>query len=395
MSGWRQTALLIRREFLTRARNRAFLITMGCILLAIVAIGPVIAAFQEDPGPIRVGLVGQEPPAIDERLDARASLSGESVEITRFGSQADAEAALSAGDVEVLLADGSTIVFFEDDSLFVAQIVSDSVTAANRLRLMETLGLSAEEMEQLVAPGTVSVTTLVVPDPEEEPRQAAAFIGMLVLYMTILIFGQFVAMGTVEEKQNRVVEIVLSRVRASQLLVGKVVGIGALGLVQLLVLAIAAIIAASIIDVEGIDLQGIGVEIVASVLFWFLLGYTVYAFMYAALGATVSRQEDLQGVLVLPLVFLIPGFFIAQLAVTEGDLSIVRFGSLFPLWSPMVMPIRAALGLATTWEVVLSVVLVILAVIALVWIGARVYSGALLRTGGKVSLRDAWRGARA
>jgi ABC-2 type transport system permease protein len=246
-------------------------------------------------------------------------------------------------------------------------------------------------MQQLNDPAQISVRTLVVPDPEERPRRVAAFAGVLVLFGTILTFGQFVAIGTVEEKQNRVVEILLSRVKASQVLVGKVLGIGALGLVQLLVMAAAALVAINIIDIEGISLGSIGAEIVAGVFFWFLLGYTLYAFLYAALGATVSRQEDLQGVLVLPAVFILPAFFIAQLAVGDPDLAIVRFGSFFPPWTPMIMPIRMALGSAQPWEVALSIALVVVGIVLLVWIGSRVYTGALLRTGGTVKLRDAWR----
>ena len=133
-----------------------------------------------------------------------------------------------------------------NESLVVVQVVTDSVNSRARIVLMEDLGLTPEEMRQLNEPEQLTVRTLVAPDPEDRPRRVAAFAGTLVLFVTILTFGQFVAMGTVEEKQNRVVEIVLSRVKASQVLVGKVLGIGALGLVQLLVLAAAALVAVNI-----------------------------------------------------------------------------------------------------------------------------------------------------
>ena len=108
-------------------------------------------------------------------------------------------------------------------------------------------------------------------------------------------------------------------------------------------------------------------------------------------GATVSRQEDLQGVLLLPAIFILPGFFISQLAVADPDLAIVRFGSFFPPWTPMIMPMRTALGSAQPWEVALSIALVVASIVLLVWVGSRVYTGALLRTGGTVKLRDAWK----
>ncbi|MCZ6462362.1 MAG: ABC transporter permease [Actinobacteria bacterium] len=391
MNRWTQTLLLTKREFVARAKSKVFLVSMAVIALVIIAIGPVISLFADDPEPIPIGIVGVEPAGIEEGLAARAALSEREVEITRYDSVAAAEADLEEGKVEALLVDGTSIVFNEEESFVVVQVITDSVNSRARIALMETLGLTPEEMQQLNDPAQISVRTLVVPDPEERPRRVAAFAGVLVLFGTILTFGQFVAIGTVEEKQNRVVEILLSRVKASQVLVGKVLGIGALGLVQLLVMAAAALVAINIIDIEGISLGSIGAEIVAGVFFWFLLGYTLYAFLYAALGATVSRQEDLQGVLVLPAVFILPAFFIAQLAVADPDLPIVRFGSFFPPWTPMIMPIRMALGSAQPWEVALSIALVVVGIVLLVWIGSRVYTGALLRTGGTVKLRDAWR----
>ena len=393
MNRWNQTMLLAKREFVTRAKNKVFLVAMSVIALLIIAIGPVVSFFAEDPEPIRIGIVGIEPVGIEEGLTARAVLSEQEVEITRYDSLAAAEADLAKGTVEALLVDGNSIVFNEEESLIVLQVVTDSVNSRARVALMDNFGITPELMQELNEPEQLSVRTLVVADPEEKPRRVAAFVGMVVLFMTILAFGQFVAMGTVEEKQNRVVEIVLSRVKASQVLVGKVLGIGAVGMVQLLVLAAAALVSANIIDIEGISLGSIGAEIVAGVVLWFLLGYMLYAFIYAALGATVSRQEDLQGVLALPTMFILPGFLIAQLAATNPDSPIVKFGSLFPLWTPIVMPIRTALGSAQPWEVALSIALVVAGIALLVWIGSRVYNGALLRTGGKVKVRDAWRSA--
>jgi len=391
MNRWTQTMLLTKREFVTRAKSKVFLVTMGVIALVIIAIGPVVSLFADDPEPVRIGIVGEEPAGIEEGLAARAELSERQVEITRYSSLAAAEADLEDGTVEALPVNGISIVFNEEESFVVVQVITDSVNSRARIALMENLGLTPAEMQQLNEPEQLTVRTLVAPDPEDRPRRVAAFAGTLVLFVTILTFGQFVAMGTVEEKQNRVVEIVLSRVKASQVLVGKVVGIGALALVQLLVLAAAALVAVNIIDVEGVPLGNIGAAIVAAVVFWFLLGYTLYAFLYATVGATVSRQEDLQGVLLLPAIFILPGFFISQLAVADPDLAIVRFGSFFPPWTPMIMPMRTALGSAQPWEVALSIALVVASIVLLIWVGSRVYTGALLRTGGTVKLRDAWR----
>lgn len=198
-------------------------------------------------------------------------------------------------------------------------------------------------------------------------------------------------MGTVEEKQNRVVEVVLARVRPWQVLVGKVTGIGALGLLQLLALAGAAYVSARSADLGDVDLPAIGLPIIAGVVFWFILGYAFYAFLYAAVGSTVSRQEDLQGAMMLPIALMLPGYFLALIAAESPDGAVPMVASMLPPWAPFVMPARMADGAAAPWEIFVAATGTMAAVVALLWLGSRVYTGALLRTGGKVKMREAWR----
>lgn len=394
MSRYRQVILLARREFVQRAKSRAFLVTMGIMVVVVVLAGPIILFLQDEEKPIDIGVVGSEPAGLESGLDEQAAAFDVEVTVTRFRTVVEAEEALSDESIDVVLVDASELVWHKDESLRTATIVTGAVAAAEQRVVMDELGLTDEEMIRLVAPTQMTQRTLVAPDPEEEPRQIAAFVGTIILWISITVFGQFVAMGTVEEKQNRVAEVVLSRIKPAQVLVGKVLGIGAVGLAQLLVLAATVAVVLSIIEIPDVSLPSLGAEIIGGVIFWFLLGYTLYAFIFATLGATVSRQEDLQGVLVLPLVLMMPGLFIAQRAAESPDLLLVRLASFFPPWTPMVMPVRSAVGNAPFWEVALSVVLVLVAIYLLVRIGARVYTGALLRTGGKVKLREAWKAAR-
>ena len=394
MSRYRQVILLARREFIQRAKSRAFLVTMAIIVVVVVLAGPIILLLQDEEKPIDIGLVGSEPTGLESGLDEQATAFDVEVTITRFRTIVEAEEALNDESIDVVLVDASELVWHKDESLRTATIVTGAVAAAEQRVVMEELGLTDEEMIRLVAPTQMTQRTLVAPDPEEEPRQIAAFVGTFILYVSIIVFGQFVAVGTVEEKQNRVVEVVLSRVKPAQVLVGKVLGIGALGLTQLLVLAATVAVVVSIIEISDVSLPSLGAEIIGGVIFWFLLGYTLYAFIYATLGATVSRQEDLGSVAILPSFLVLPGFFIAVRAIESPDLLVVRLASFFPPWAPMVMPVRSAVGNAPFWEVALSVVLVLAAIYLLVRIGARVYTGALLRTGGKVKLREAWKAAR-
>ena len=394
MSPWKQVALLAKREFKERATSKPFLITMSILVLLILAVGPAVNLFvSDDTEATRIGLVGEEPADIELALDAQAAVFEIEIDVIRYPDRSAAEAALADGDVAVVLADGNEIVFHTDVSSQLSALVGGAVNTSVKADALANLGLSDEEIAATLAPVPVTVATLEEEDVEEDTKRAAAFAGTLALYISILMFGQFVAMGTVEEKQNRVVEVILSRVRPWQILTGKVVGIGLLGLLQLALLAGAAYLSAQMADIADVDLASIGLPIIAAMFFWFVLGYSFYAFLYAAVGSTVSRQEDLQGAMMMPIVLIVPGYLLALVAAENPGGLVPTIGSMLPPWAPFVMPVRIAAGAAQPWEILVAVVGTAVAAAALVWIGSRVYAGALLRTGGKIKLLEAWRAA--
>ena len=394
MNPWRQVALLAKREFKERATSKPFLITMSILVLVILAVGPAVNMFASDEAAAtKIGLVGDEPPGVEQELENQAVVLEIDVEVHRYPNRDSAETALTDGDVAVVLADGNEIIFHTDVSSRLSALVGGAVNTTVKTETLADLGLSDSEVATVIEPVPVSVVTLEEEDVQEDAKRAAAFIGTLALYISILMFGQFVAMGTVEEKQNRVVEVILSRVRPWQVLVGKVVGIGLLGLVQLALLAGAAYFSAQMADLADIDLASIGLPVIAAMFFWFILGYTFYAFLYAAVGSTVSRQEDLQGAMMIPIALIVPGYLLALVAAEDPDGLVPTIGSMLPPWAPFVMPVRIAAGAAQTWEILVAVLGTALAAAALVRLGSRVYAGALLRIGGKVKMREAWRAA--
>jgi ABC-2 type transport system permease protein len=215
----------------------------------------------------------------------------------------------------------------------------------------------------------------------------------MLLYISILMFGQFVMMGVMEEKQTRVVEVVLSRARPTQVLIGKVLGIGLLGLIQMVTLGGALVFTVSVANLADVDLTGLGLKVLGLLVLWYLLGYAFYSFMYGALGATISRQEDMQGVAMLPVLLILPGFFLGQMALIDGESLLTRIGSFVPLWSPMVMAVRSTTSDVPLWEVLVSVALIAATTVALIKLGGRIYRGAILQSGRKTKLRAAWRSA--
>jgi ABC-2 type transport system permease protein len=220
-----------------------------------------------------------------------------------------------------------------------------------------------------------------------------ANVGVIFLFISIFSFGYWVLSGVIEEKQSRVVEVVLSTVRPRDLLMGKVFGIGVLGLAQLLVLIVTALVAANVVG--RFELPPTTLPALVQLIIWFVLGYVLYSTLFGVLGALASRMEEASNV-TMPIQFLAMGsYFLAILVVLRDPESLVaRLASFFPPAAPMVVPMRAALDGIEWWEVLLSIGVTVAFIYGLFVVGARIYSGAVLKTGGRTRLRDAWRSSR-
>ncbi len=393
MNTLRHILLVAWRDFLQRARSRAFLVSMLVIVGLVAAVGPLMAIEMRAPDPYEVGAVGSQPAGLSEALAATAGAFDREVDLTAYETLTEGEDAVEAGDAAVLIVDGRELVWDEEPSLQLASIVTSAVQGIDRQQIIVELGLTPDEATALLSPPPPEVRTLNEPDPEAGPKQVAAYAGSFILYISILMFGQFVMMGVMEEKSSRVVEVVLSRVRPHELLAGKVLGIGVLGLAQLLIMGVAALFTVSLFDIADVDLGAISLRILLWIIFWYLLGYSFFSVTYAALGATVSRQEDAQSVAMLPVMLLLPGYFISITALENPDSTIATIGSIVPPLSPLVMPIRASLTDVPLWEMLLSIVLVLAATYLLIRLAGRIYKGSILKIGAKVKLRDAWKAA--
>lgn len=392
MSYTRQVYELARRDFVQRAKSKAFLTSMVLIIAVVLMIGPLLTFIDQDPGPTYVGLVGDLPPGTIESIDAQAALLDIEIALRTYPDLAAAERAIVAGDITATVNGLEEVVYREQVSVRLDAALTGGVANAQRKLLAAEMGLSAQEVEGLLFPIALSERTLEPAETSDDrAREAGALVGLMMLYISILIFGQFVMMGVMEEKQTRVVEVVLSRVKPSQVLIGKVVGIGLLGLVQIVSLGAAALLTLYIADITDIDLTSIGLKIFGILVLWYLLGYTFYSFLYGALGATISRQEDMQGVAMLPVLLILPGFFLAQVALASPEGWVAKVASLIPIWSPMVMAVRTTVSAVPAWEVGLSILLLVLTTYVLIVLGGRIYRGAILHTGSKTKLRVAWR----
>jgi ABC-2 type transport system permease protein len=393
MSAVRQTWEIARRDFVQRARSKVFLISTVTIVFLVLSVGPLLAGATGDDPPREVGIVGSLSPEFEEAARSAAATFDVDLRFREFDTITAGETALRERDVHVVLTPDRELIWPEEPSRVLGAILGAATHTVERNRLIADLGITADDTARLLTPEPLSERSLEAPDPEAEPRRLAALAGSILLYAAILMFGQFVMLGVLEEKSNRVVEVVLSRVRPQQILVGKVLGIGLLGLAQLVILSVAVVLMLNLIDINGVDLAGIGTGMFAWIVFWFILGYAFFSVLYATMGALISRQEDAQSVGFIPIVLMLPGYFFSLIAASDPEVLTVRIFSLIPPMSTMVMPIRASVTDVPLWEIALAVALILAATYGMVRLGGRVYRGAVLHIGAKVRIRDAWTSA--
>jgi ABC-2 type transport system permease protein len=392
VGGREAIALVARREITERVREKSFLVSLAVsvLIVGLVAVLPTALGLGGD----KKFTVGVVDPAAQPVAAAAARGAGAfdvRLEIRRL-APADAPAALEDGDVDaVLSARGLRSLEKPDDALVrVLQAASRQVRAAQALR---DAGLTPAQARRALAPPPLVVSTVKPVDSAAEKRGGFAFFAVLLLYGQLIGFGYFVAMGVVEEKSSRVVEVLLSTIRPRHLLAGKILGLGVLGLGQLLVLAVLGLGAAGAAGALAID--GDLIIAAALALVWFVVGYAFYASAFACAASLVPRQEELQSVLTPLTLLLLVSFFVSFAVIDDPGGTLATVVSFIPFAAPITMPPRIALGEATTVQVIAAFTITLASAAALIPLAARIYSGAILRTGSAVKLRDAWRGARA
>ena len=366
--------LVARREIVERIRERSLWVSTGLtvLVLAGVLVLPSALGFG---GATKgtVAAVGPDAAAVARQAVAQQKAFDVELSVRRVGSVAAAQKLVRDGDADVAVLPGGRglLAAHDADASVVAAVQSGSQAA--RGGLPPPLPVRTEGGES------------------DSDRQGIAFVAVVILYGQLLGYGFWVASGVVEEKATRVVELLLSAIRPRQLLAGKVIGIGLLGLGQLLLIGLFGVVigaAAGQLDVNGDVAVAVGV-----VLLWFLLGFALYSCAFAVAGALVPRQEEIQSVTAPLTIVILASFFLSFGALDDPGSTLARVLSLVPPSAPMVMPVRLIAGDVPAWEVALAIALTLAAATALIGIAARIYGAAVLRTGSRVTLRAVWRAA--
>ena len=434
MSTWSNILAVARREFVVRVRTRSFIFGTVLLVLGVVVIAllPVIVQQIDRTSATKVALVapgdvaGRASATITTLLNTTPTgdqpPAGSSPDFTVTVA---ADVATARGDVlhngysaalAITRAADGTLGFtlYTNDpatgrTAGLLQQAANAIAVADRL---DRLGIAPTDQASLFAPASFGVAW---PDPSRtDPiRDSTAAVGqdMLAFGMTILIFmiiimyGNWIAMSVVEEKSSRVMEVVLNAATPFQLLAGKVFGVGAVAFIQYAAVVAAGIVAllvqgpvASLVLGSSASAIALPEGLTPGLLLMFgvygVLGFLLYASLYAAAGSLVSRQEDVNAA-VMPMTLVSTAGYMVGVYAAMGLLDI-RAGWIVvltqvPFLSPFMMLGRAAAGVAQPWEILVSMALLAVTITAAIWLAARVYAAGVLLYGQRPGAKAVWR----
>jgi ABC-2 type transport system permease protein len=397
------------REFRERGRSRAFIVSTAILLVFSTGIVVVVGFVASDAGGeeaqgiglVKVGSEVREALATPEALDDSSTdfnATGEATEqklriaVRGFDSVEAGEEALREGDIDLLLVGDQEIVVAEgrDTGDHLVERVSQVVRLHAAL---EEAGVEEGSLERLVASEGPEVRSLEPVSLERLGRLGVTAVAGMLLFVVLLTSSGLILTGVVEEKTSRVVEVLVSTVGPKRLLAGKVLGLGALGLTQFVIIALPFLVPALIAASSPFLPEGWQLMIPVAGL-WGLLGFAFYAYALAAVGSLVSRLEDVQtAVLPIWLPLFLSFYLAGPTSIASGDSVLARVLSFLPPTAPVAMLGRIGTGTVQSWEVVLSVALMAGAIWLMAKAATRIYAAGVLHSGRRLKLRNAWRTA--
>jgi len=387
--------LVAGRELTTRLRSKAYRVITLVLVVLVVGFALVMQAVTGSKAPDRIGFLPSAG-GLSTVVQAAAGRSGQDVQRVRVQDAAAGRRQVADGRLEALV----TGVHGQRVQVVVEKNLDDTLKGALQAAAAQSaldaqitrLGGDPAQVGIAVAKARVHVDALQPPQRFDPQRLAVGSIAGILIYLALIATGQGVAQGVVEEKSSRVVELLLATIRPWQLMAGKVIGIGLVGLLQVVVVGVAGALAGQLSG--ALDLSfSTTFGAVAWLVVWFVLGFTLYSLVFAGLGALVSRQEDLGGATAPAMMFLIIGYVVGiSVLPAAPDNTAVAAMSLVPVFSPTLMPMRLAMGAVPLWQTLLSLALAVAFVPLLVGLAGRLYRNGVVRTGAKVSLRAALRG---
>jgi ABC-2 type transport system permease protein len=435
VSNLANVAAVARREFMVRVRTRSFILGTILLVVAVVAVAllPAIIRYidrtetQEIAVYVGAGDIATDPVAALEAIlnaptgpssaDPTASTD---FTVTTAADLAVARRAVVDGSLAAVLAierssDGELrFTLYSDDPSAnrTALLATTTIAIADRL---DRLGVDPAEQAGLFEPAHLTVSwpdpTRTGPGPDAAQTGTDYLLGFgltILIFMLIVLYGNWIAMSVVEEKSSRVMEVILNAATPFQLLTGKVLGVGAVALTQyaallaagILALVVQGPLASAVLGEAGTETTlpaGLTIGMLLLLGVFGVLGFLLYGVLYAAAGSLVSRQEDVQAA-VMPLALVSTVAYLVAIYSATGLLDIsdgwMAVLAVLPFISPFLILSQVSAGVASAPEVLLAIALLVVSIGGALWIAARIYAAGVLLYGQRPTVRAIWRMAR-
>lgn len=415
----RKILSVIKREYIQIIRSKGFIIgtVLGPILMAAFIVVPVVVQFISVDQQEKIGIIdetGEMYGELEKKLDQKLKDGTRRYLLQKYQTEKGIEALREDLNQKVLRKELSAYIYIPSDiaengeAEFVSEHVSDFDKRGNFNRALSSIvieerleseGLDPLKISEYVRP--VALVTKKVTKKGVERDAGGTFIIsyflVLVLYMTLLFYGQIILRGVIEEKSSRVVEIVLSSLKPIQLMAGKIVGIAAVGFTQYAIWALFGLAASRyskrlltgfLPSAESFPIPSIPPYILVYFVLFFILGYFLYATMYAAIGSMVNSEKEAQQLIMPVVMFLVVPILLMMFVIRSPDSTFSVVLSLIPFFAPILMLLRICVLLPPFSQIAASIVLLFLSILLMIWLVAKIYRVGILMYGKRPSFGE-------
>ena len=379
---WRGTALVAERGMVENVRSRTFKVVTAMLLVLSAAAVILPQLLRSDETTYTLATTAQAPADLVAALDAAAATADFTVRYEVRADDAGVRQAVRDGDATAGLV-GDTLYTSMASGTFPVLVAQSMVALEASRRLIEA-GLSPAQIadvQSVQPPRQVDVGKV------EDARAVVGFAVGIVLFMALTFAGNAIATTVAMEKSTRISEVLLAVLRPSQVLVGTVAAVGAVTLLQLLVLVTPLAVAVQVM--QDVELPPIAGGDLAIAIIWFVLGFVLYAFLFAAAASLVDKITEVSSA-ILPVTLILTVSYLIAITVVAGNSEGVWgvVASMFPFTAPIAMPVRWAGGQVPVYQLLLAMALTVATSVLLVWMASAIYRRALVITGRRVKVRE-------
>ena len=407
--------LIIKREYLVRVRKTSFMVMtiLGPLLMAALLIVPVYLTEESK----------------EERLIAvnhQEEFTLEDTEFVHFTSIPELEANELVKNYSnspyyaLLYIEGEEFTLYSNQqiSLSVSETIERQIENIIEINNLKAAGIDPQVIEN--ASSSIKIQTKIISEDgnatnsHSEASMGIGFIAGILIYMFIFMYGTMVMRGVIEEKTSRIVEVIISSVKPFQLMMGKILGVALVGLTQFVLWILLTIIISTVAELAFLDVGSMANEVANTnqsvilaqladitgginltqifilFIFYFLAGYLMYSSLFAAVGSAVDAEADTQQFILPITIPLILSFVLIQPIMDNPDGTLAFWMSIIPFTSPVIMMVRLPFGVAS-WEILLSMGVLVSTFIATTWLAGRIYRTGILMYGKKASYKELWK----